>query len=243
MRTIRHLAVQFSIDTTRIGVLGFSAGGHLASTLMTHFDKGEPNNADPIEQKKSRPDFGILIYPVITLKGEHAHSGSCENLLGGSPSIELVNNLSNHLQVTPATPPAFLAHGDKDGSVPLENSRLFESALKSKGVHASLFVDSGKGHAYGLEGQWPDTCAKWLKNLCKILPASILSQMKFLQKGRGVRQYLQLEGNHFGMPGRNSLYYFIRFNDKKTGVIQEKLFLLNGKRILIPLHKSEDSSP
>lgn len=163
VRTIRYLAASYGLDTTRIGVMGFSAGGHLASTIGTHFDMGNPGNVDPIEQKKSRPDFQILIYPVITLSGQYAHTGSRDALLGVPANAALVDSLSNHKWVTAQTPPTFLAHGDADNVVPIQNSRMFDSACKVFHVPDTLVVDPGKAHGYGMNGIWPEALKNWLK--------------------------------------------------------------------------------
>jgi acetyl esterase/lipase len=178
MRTVRYYVEDYGIDSTRIGVLGFSAGGHLASTLLTHYDVGNSESEDPIEQMKSRPDFGILVYPVITLSGEFAHIGSRNNLLGNNPDQELVDSLSNHLQITEDTPPTFMGHGDADNVVPLENSEMFDSALAANGVESELFVDPGKDHGYGLDGLWPDACIDWMKE-----QQIILTQVGVLNHG------------------------------------------------------------
>jgi acetyl esterase/lipase/lysophospholipase L1-like esterase len=164
VRTIRYLAASYGIDTTRIGVMGFSAGGHLASTVGTHFDMGNPGNADPIEQKKSRPDFQILIYPVITLSGPYAHTGSRDALLGTPANASLVDSLCNQKWVTAQTPQTFMAHGDADNVVPIQNSRMFDSACKVFHVADTLVVDPGKGHGYGMGGIWPEALKNWLKN-------------------------------------------------------------------------------
>ncbi|MBU6401973.1 MAG: alpha/beta hydrolase, partial [Verrucomicrobia bacterium] len=119
VRTVRARAAEWRVDPHRIGLMGSSAGGHLASTLLTHFDAGKPDTADPIERVSSRPDLGILCYAVITL-GRYTHQGSKDNLLGKHPSPELVRLLSNELQVTPETPPCFIWHTDEDPAVPVE---------------------------------------------------------------------------------------------------------------------------
>src|SRR6266850_5254179 len=121
VRLVRARAEEWKIDPKRVGLMGSSAGGHLASTLLTHFDAGKPDADDPIERQSSRPDIGILCYPVITM-GEHTHQGSKNNLLGKDPSPELAKLLSNELQVTKQTPPCFLFHTYEDTAVPVENS-------------------------------------------------------------------------------------------------------------------------
>ncbi len=163
MRLIRYHAASSGLDSTRIGVMGFSAGGHLASTIGTHFDSGRPADSDPIEWKKSRPDFQVLIYPVITLSGQYAHTGSRDALLGPSANPALVDSLSNQKWVTAQTPQTFLAHGDADFTVPIQNSRMFDSACKAFNVPDTLVVEPGKGHGYGIWGDWPGALKSWMQ--------------------------------------------------------------------------------
>src|SRR5439155_12045657 len=137
IRFVRAGDAQWNIDPKRVGVMGSSAGGHLASTVLTHFDAGKPDASDPIERQSSRPDLGILCYPVITM-GEFAHQGSKNNLLGKDPSPELVKLLSNELQVTKETAPCFLFHTYEDAAVPVENSFAFAAALRKAGVPFDL---------------------------------------------------------------------------------------------------------
>jgi acetyl esterase/lipase len=125
MRIVRANADKWGIKKNNIGIMGFSAGGHLASTLATHFDGGDKNSKDSIEQQSSRPDFAVLIYPVITMNQSFTHMGSRNNLLGNNPDSSLVNLYSNELQVTKQTPPTFLLHATDDGAVPVENSLRF----------------------------------------------------------------------------------------------------------------------
>ncbi|MGD9201132.1 MAG: GDSL-type esterase/lipase family protein [Chitinispirillia bacterium] len=179
MRTVRYHAENYNLDTTKIGIMGFSAGGHLASTLLTHFDDGKPDSEDFLERKKSRPDFGILIYPVITLKGEYAHKNSCNNLLGISRSQKLIDSLSNHLMVTSETPMTFLAHGDADKEVPYQNSEMFNSALKAKGVESEFILEKGKDHGFSMENaRWPDSCIKWLREHNFLQPTSAIPNFR-----------------------------------------------------------------
>ena len=134
---------------------GFSAGGHLASTAATHFDDGDPKSDDPIERVSCRPDFGVFVYPVITM-GPKTHGGSKRNLLGREPSDEAVTLYSNEKQVTKKTPPCFLAHAVDDRPVPPENSKMFYEALVAKGVPGKFLELPSGGH--GLNGyrgpQW-----------------------------------------------------------------------------------------
>lgn len=149
VRTVRAKAAQWQIDPKRIGIIGSSAGGHLASTLLTHFDAGIPDDADPVERQSSRPDIGVLCYPVITM-GEKAHRGSRTNLLGKNPAPELIRLLSNELQVTKDTPPCFLFHTYEDKVVPVENSIDFAAALRQSGVPFDLHIYQKGGHGMGL---------------------------------------------------------------------------------------------
>ncbi len=149
MRIVRARAEEWKVDPKRIGIMGSSAGGHLASTLLTHFDAGNPNATDPIERQSSRPDLGILCYAVITM-GEFTHQGSKHNLLGPNPSPELVRNLSNELQVTKDTPPCFIWATDADKTVPVENSLLFAEALRRAGVPFALHIYQKGPHGLGL---------------------------------------------------------------------------------------------
>jgi acetyl esterase/lipase len=149
IRTVRSRAEAMHIQPDRIGIWGFSAGGHLASTAATHFDSGDPNAADPIDRAGSRPDFAILAYPVISL-GEFAHVGSRNNLLGKNPDPKLVEDLSNDLRVTAQTPPTFLFHTTADAAVPVENSVRFYLALRKAGVPAELHIFQNGPHGVGL---------------------------------------------------------------------------------------------
>ena len=154
LRTTRFRAKEWKIDPNRIGIMGSSAGGHLAATLLTHFDAGKAGDADPIERESSRPNLGVLCYPVITM-GPDTHGGSRFNLLGPNPSPELVENLSNELQVTPQTPPTFLWHTVADELVKVENSMLFASALRKSGVPFDLHIYQNGGHGLGLGDETP----------------------------------------------------------------------------------------
>jgi acetyl esterase/lipase len=169
LRLVRSRASEFRIAPDRIGVWGFSAGGHLASTLATHFDAGNPAAADPIERVSCRPDFAILAYPVISFASEYAHKGSRRNLLGDNPDPALVENLSNEKQVTAQTPPTFLFHTNEDQGVPAENSVLFYLALRRAGVPAELHIYERGRHGVGLApddpvlSSWPQRLADWLR--------------------------------------------------------------------------------
>jgi len=171
VRMVRAGAAEWRIDPKRVGIMGSSAGGHLASTLLTHFDAGKPDAADPIERQSSRPDLGILCYAVITM-GEFTHQGSKHNLLGADPSPELVRDLSNELQVTAQTPPCFVWHTFEDRAVPVENSLQFAAALRRAGVPVDLHIYEKGQHGIGLGSgdwnpakrhPWTADCAYWLK--------------------------------------------------------------------------------
>lgn len=168
IRTVRARATEWKIDPTRIGMIGFSAGGHLTSTAGTHFDEGQGDSDDPIERVGCRPDFLILCYPVISF-GEFRHSGSMKNLLGEKPDPALVENLSNEKQVTAQTPPTFLFHTSDDAGVPAENSVLFYLALKKARVPAELHIYEHGRHGVGLAKDdrvlrsWPGRCADWMR--------------------------------------------------------------------------------
>ena len=149
IRTVRANAAKWGVDSKRVGVIGFSAGGHLASTVMTHFDSGAPDSPDPVERQSNRPDLGILCYPVITM-GAQTHPGSRKNLLGEHPSTELVDLLSNEKQVTAQTPPAFIWHTTEDGLVSVQNSLLFATALADHKVPFELHIYEKGGHGMGL---------------------------------------------------------------------------------------------
>ncbi len=169
LRTIRANAKKLQIDSTKIGIMGFSAGGHLASTAATHFDGGDPKATDAVDRVSCRPDFAILVYPVISMGGT-THRGSRTNLLGKDPSPELVELYSNEKQVTKQTPPTFLAHAKDDKPVPIENSRVFHKALQAKGVASKLLELPSGGH--GLNGYkgpmwdaWQEQSLAWLAEL------------------------------------------------------------------------------
>jgi acetyl esterase/lipase len=171
IRMVRSRAEVWQVAPARIGILGFSAGGHLASTAGTHFDAGKADAADPIDRISCRPDIMVLIYPVISLAEPFTHVGSRENLLGSSPDPKLVESLSNEKQVTPETPPTFLVHTDEDKLVPVENSIYFYLALRKAKVPAEMHVYAKGAHVFGL-GQngepmatWPARCVDWMRQM------------------------------------------------------------------------------
>ena len=165
IRFVRAHAQDWGIDPHRVGIMGSSAGGHLASTAVTHFDAGDPNAADPVERQSSRPDLGILCYAVITM-GEFTHEGSKRNLLGPDPSPELVRLLSNELQVTKETPPCFVWHTGEDPVVPVENSLQFAQALRKAGVLFDLHIYEKGPHGIGLRDKPPFANAHpWARDL------------------------------------------------------------------------------
>ncbi len=150
LRFVRYHAAEYGIEADRIGIWGFSAGGHLASTAGTHFDAGQASATDPIEQMSSRPDFLVLCYPVISFTTAYVHRGSMKNLLGDNPDPQLAANLSNETQVTAQTPPTFLFHTTTDNGVPVENSILFYLALRKAGVPAEMHIYEQGPHGVGL---------------------------------------------------------------------------------------------
>ena len=169
IRTVRFQAAEYRVQPDRIGIMGFSAGGHLASTAGTHFDAGNAAASDPIDRSSSRPDFLVLVYPVISFHPPYVHKGSLRALLGEQPDPKLVDELSNELQVTAQTPPTFLFHTSTDTTVPPENSALFYLALRKAGVPAELHIYERGPHGVGLAqtdealSSWPARLADWLR--------------------------------------------------------------------------------
>ncbi len=169
IRTVRAHASEWRLNPKHVAILGFSAGGHLASTAGTHFDDGDPNASDAVDRESCRPDAMILVYPVIAIATPYAHLGSKRNLLGDNPPRELVESLSNETQVTARTPPTFLVHSDADAGVPAENSLLFAMALRKAKVPMELHLYEPGPHGFGLGKNdpalhtWPDLCITFLK--------------------------------------------------------------------------------
>jgi len=168
LRMVRAFARRDGLDPARVGIIGSSAGGHLAATLLTHFDAGNPQAADPFERESSRPDLGILCYPVITM-GDATHGGSRKNLLGDNPPADLVALLSNEKQVTAQTPPCFIWTTSEDKTVPPENSLMFADALRRAGVPFDLHIYEKGPHGLGMgrpghpAPPWTDALLFWLR--------------------------------------------------------------------------------
>jgi acetyl esterase/lipase len=172
IRMVRHNAPDWGINPGKIGIMGFSAGGHLASTVGTHFDNGFPDSADTIQKISSRPDFMILMYPVINMYEEFMHSGSMRNLLGENPGKDQMLRFSNDMMVTAETPPTILIHSTDDKGVPVANSIRFYEALIKNGVSAELHIYNSGAHGYGLgrndgtsHNLWPEACKAWLQDM------------------------------------------------------------------------------
>ncbi len=183
IRLVRSRANEWHLAPDRIGVMGFSAGGHLASSAGTHFVPGDLAATDPVERMSSRPDFMILIYPVISFIEPYSHHGSCVNLLGKTPDPKLVEEFSNERQVTAQTPPAFLISSSEDRVVPVENSIAFYEALRRAKVPASLHVFEKGRHGFGLgnpgteSAEWPRMAEAWLR-VRGILPSTAAKPVK-----------------------------------------------------------------
>jgi len=172
IRLVRSNASQYNVDPDKIGIMGFSAGGHLASTAGTKFDPGDPFANTKVDRASCRPDFMILVYPVITLQKPYAHMGSRNNLLGDNrDNPQMVKYLSSNLQVTKDTPPSFLAHAEDDVKVPVANSILFNQACRQKGVSSRLKIYQAGGHGFGIgrpgtdSMNWTTDCENWLEEM------------------------------------------------------------------------------
>ncbi|UWX53861.1 alpha/beta hydrolase [Maribacter litopenaei] len=170
IRLVRSKADGWNIKTDKIGIIGFSAGGHLASTLGTHYNEKVYEAVDAVDQLSTRPDFMALGYPVITF-GLNTHGGSKKNLIGENPTEAMVEHFSNEKQVSAETPPTFLMHATDDGGVPVENSLLFFQALKDKGVSATMHIYPKGGHGFSLAGNdihlrgWTERLFEWIESL------------------------------------------------------------------------------
>lgn len=171
VRTVRAKAAEWNIDPNKIGIIGFSAGGHLVSTVITQFDTGDKNASDPIAQQSSRPDFAILCYPVISMGSSFTHRGSEVNLLGENASKETLQAFASERNVRADTPPTFLMHTLEDKPVPVENSLVFYQAMVAKQVPGELHVYQKGPHGVGLArsipgtSDWPVACQRWLAQL------------------------------------------------------------------------------
>lgn len=198
MRIIRSRAKALKIDTNRIGIMGFSAGGHLASTVAAHYDLGLPNGKDSIDRQSCKPAFAILVYAVITMLDPYTHVGSRNNLIGNPAPANLVQLLSNEKHIRADSPPTFLMHSRTDGTVRYQNSQMYyDSCLKAK-VAAKLLLYPTGGHGVGLaDGSaqtsndpvlrgWPDSCVKWLDGLALLKPSP--SAVKAEAKAGGARR-------------------------------------------------------
>ena len=169
IRTVRARAAEWKIAPDRIGIMGFSAGGHLASSASTHFDAGNASAPDPIDRAGSRPDFSILGYPVISMTEPWTHQGSKKNLLGDNPDPELAKSLSGENAVTAQTPPTFIFQTNADTTVPAENSVYYYLALRKAGIKAEMHIFQNGPHGVGLGmddpalSEWPGLLAHWLR--------------------------------------------------------------------------------
>lgn len=168
IRMVKNKSEEWNVDPGKLGIMGFSAGGHLASTAGTHFEQSNSDADDEISRLSSRPDFMILIYPVITMQMDYTHQGSRNHLLGDNPESDLVTYLSNELQVTDQTPPTFIIHSSNDTVVPVENSLQFYKSLRDYNVSAEMHVFEDGPHGFGLAEDfpqlsgWPDLLHTWL---------------------------------------------------------------------------------
>jgi len=170
MRLIRRNAAEWKINPSKVGVIGFSAGGHLASTLSTHYAEKVYESGDTTS---ARPDFSLLLYPVISFDASFTHAGSRRNLIGDNPAEEQIKRFSNELQINANTPPAFIIHSTDDKTVPVRNSIVYYEALQKNGVTAEMHIFQKGGHGYGLaagrgtESAWPGLCIRWLSETIK----------------------------------------------------------------------------
>lgn len=168
IRTVRYKAEDWNIDPNRVGVLGFSAGGHLTSSTGVFFDLGDETSDDPIEKQSCRPDFMVLVYPVISMTEDYMHRGSRNNLIGEDADPELAKKMSTDLQVTSDTPPTFLILSNEDTAVPAENSVYFYLALRKAGVPAEIHIFEKGAHGFGLaqldyvKSSWMGLCQRWM---------------------------------------------------------------------------------
>ena len=176
VRMTRYNADKWGLDEDKIGIMGFSAGGHLASTVGTQYDYGRSNTIDPVEQTSCRPDFMVLMYPVIDMSGDIKHSGSKKNLIGEDASQTQINRFSNQKQVTADTPPTILIHSVDDTGVPAANSVVFYEALVAHDVPAELHIFNSGKHGYGLGRQDGTSHNNWPKNVEAFIQDMILKK-------------------------------------------------------------------
>ncbi|MEZ4774470.1 MAG: alpha/beta hydrolase [Bacteroidia bacterium] len=171
IRLVRSKAGEWKLNPDKIGIMGFSAGGHLASTAGTHFDRGIRDSKDPVDRVSCRPDFMVLMYPVITMDTSYAHMGSRKNLIGEDPSEKIADYFSNEKQITPETPPTILIHANDDKSVVPENSVNFYLNLRKNGVPAAMHIFTTGGHGFSLAKgkgpaeKWPGLVLDWMQEL------------------------------------------------------------------------------
>lgn len=169
IRTVRAHAGDWRLDPARLGIVGFSAGGHLAMTASTQFDEGHADSTDPVERANSRPDFAVLGYPVISMVEPWTHRGSRTNLLGDNPDPALAKSVSGELAVTPRTPPTFIFQTNEDKTVPAENAVYYYLALRKAGVPAEMHIFEKGAHGVGLANDdpplsaWSSLLANWLR--------------------------------------------------------------------------------
>jgi acetyl esterase/lipase len=170
IRLVRSRAAEFGVDPQRIGIVGSSAGGHLASSAATLFNHPDGKTGAALDEVSARPDFAILVYPVILMEGPHIHAGSRNNLISEKPSPELVGLVSTERRVTKDTPPVFLVHAQDDKAVPVENSLAFYAALRAAGVPVEMHLYEKGGHGFAMEAkhvptsEWPDRAETWLRS-------------------------------------------------------------------------------
>jgi acetyl esterase/lipase len=177
LRMVRANAEKWGVNPSKIGIAGSSAGGHLAATAGTRFDNGNPDSPDPVAKTSCRPDFMLLLYPVITMKEDFTHLGSRKNLLGEGNNLNLIRLYSNELHVTKETPPTFIVLADNDTGVVPRNSTEFYSALKTNQIPAEMHIFAKGGHGFGMRknniptDKWPELFLDWLKTI-SIFPAN-----------------------------------------------------------------------
>jgi acetyl esterase/lipase len=214
MRWVRANAKRLNVDSKRVGIMGFSAGGHLASTVATHYDAGKANAIDSVDRFSCKPDFHLLIYPVITFIGPAAHAGSRGSLLGKDTSLASYESLSNERHVDAQTSPAFLVHGKDDATVLVANSQMYYDACLKAHVPAQLKLYDHGPHGFGLaDGQggsvrdtilmtWPAIAAVWLKEQGFLTAATALKESEIIRK-----RHVGVRSNRFDFLGRIRLLF------------------------------------